>query len=41
MYKLNTRKRGKKWEVYFELPRKNGYRQQYSKCGFNTEREAL
>lgn len=41
MYKLNTRKRGKSWQVYFELPRKNGHRNTYSKSEFETRAEAL
>lgn len=41
MYKLNARKRGKSWQVYFELPRKNGHRNTYSKSGFGTQAEAL
>lgn len=38
---INTRKRGKKWEYYFEVPRMDGKRRRVTKGGFNTKADAL
>lgn len=40
MGKVNTRKRGKYWEYYFEAAKINGARNKISKSGFNTQKEA-
>lgn len=41
MGKVNTRKRGKYWEYYFEAAKIDGVRNKISKSGFNTQKEAL
>lgn len=41
MAEVNTRKRGSKWEYRFETAKINGKRQQKSKGGFKTKKEAL
>lgn len=41
MSKLNTRKRGSKWQYQFEVASINGKRKQISKSGFKTKKEAL
>lgn len=41
MSDLSARKRGNKWEYRFEGARINGKRQQFSKSGFLTKKEAL
>lgn len=41
MTDINTRKRGKKWEYYFEAARIGGKRQRISKGGFSTKAEAM
>ncbi len=41
MAKVNTRKRGKSWEYYFEAAKIDGVRSKISKSGFNTQKEAL
>lgn len=38
---LSARKRGNKWEYRFEGAKINGKRQQFSKSGFSTKKEAL
>ena len=40
MADINTRKRGKKWEYYFEIAKIDGKRKRISKGGFNTKAEA-
>lgn len=41
MSELTARKRGNKWEYRFEGARIDGKRQQFSKSGFSTKKEAL
>lgn len=41
MAEINTRKRGKKWEYYFETARMEGKRKRISKGGFRTKADAL
>lgn len=41
MADINTRKRGKKWEYYFETAKMDGKRKRISKGGFNTKAEAI
>ncbi|HPY84409.1 MAG TPA: tyrosine-type recombinase/integrase [Ruminococcus flavefaciens] len=41
MADLNARKRGQKWEYYFETARIGGKRKRISKGGFNTKAEAI
>ena len=41
MAEVNVRKRGKKWEYYFEIAKTEGKRNRFNKCGFNTKAEAL
>lgn len=41
MAKVNTRKRGSKWEYRFEIAPVDGKRKQKSKGGFRTKKEAL
>ena len=41
MADINTRKRNKKWEYYFEIARIEGKRKRVSKGGFNTKAEAM
>lgn len=41
MADINTRKRGKKWEYYFETAKMDGKRKRISKGGFNTKAEAV
>lgn len=41
MAKVNTRKRGNKWQYQFEAASINGTRKQISKSGFKTKKEAL
>lgn len=41
MTEINTRKRGKHWEYYFEVARIKGKRQRFSKGGFSTKADAL
>lgn len=41
MAEINVRKRGKKWEYRFEAAKINGRRNQISKGGFSTKKEAL
>ena len=41
MAEINTRKRGKKWEYYFETARMEGKRRRISKGGFRTKAEAF
>lgn len=41
MADINTRKRGRKWEYYFEIAKMDGKRKRISKGGFNTKAEAL
>lgn len=41
MAEINTRKRGTKWEYRFEAARINGKRNQITKGGFKTKKEAL
>lgn len=41
MAEINTRKRGKKWEYYFETAKMDGKRKRITKGGFNTKGEAM
>lgn len=41
MAEINTRKRGTKWEYYFEIAKVAGKRQRISKGGFKTKAEAV
>ena len=41
MADINARKRGKKWEYYFEIAKMDGKRKRISKGGFNTKAEAV
>lgn len=41
MAEVNTRKRGNKWEYYFEIASVDGKRKRISKSGFATKKEAL
>ena len=41
MADINTRKRGDKWEYYFETAKMDGKRKRFSKGGFSTKKEAL
>jgi len=41
MAEINTRKRGKHWEYYFEVARVKGKRKRFSKGGFTTKADAL
>ena len=41
MSKVNTRRRGKGWEYYFEGARINGNRTKISKGGYLTQKEAF
>lgn len=41
MADINTRKRGNKWEYYFEIAKINGKRKRISKGGFSTKSEAV
>jgi len=41
MADINARKRGKKWEYYFEVAKMDGKRKRISKGGFNTKAEAV
>ncbi len=41
MAEVNTRKRGTKWEYYFEAAKINGKRNKISKSGFRTKKVAL
>ena len=41
MADINTRKRGDKWEYYFETAKMDGKRKHFSKGGFSTKKEAL
>lgn len=41
MANISTRKRGTKWEYYFEIAKAQGKRKRYSKRGFATKAEAL
>ena len=41
MAEVNARKRGNKWQFYFEGAKVNGKRQRIVKSGFNTKKEAL
>lgn len=41
MADINTRKRGTKWQYYFEAAKIDGKRQRISKSGFDTKKEAL
>lgn len=41
MADINTRKRGKKWEYYFEIAKMDGKRKRISKGGFKTKTEAV
>lgn len=41
MADINARKRGKKWEYYFEIVKMDGKRKRISKGGFNTKAEAV
>ena len=38
---VNTRKRGKYWEYYFEIAKIGGKRRRITKGGFKTKKEAL
>lgn len=41
MAKVNTRKRGSRWEYRFEVASIGGKRKQNTKGGFRTKKEAL
>ena len=41
MSKVNTRKRGKTWEYYFEGAKINGSRSKITKGGYPTQKEAI
>ena len=41
MADINARKRGNKWEYYFEIAKMDGKRKRISKGGFNTKAEAV
>ena len=41
MADINARKRGKKWEYYFEIAKMDDKRKRISKGGFNTKAEAV
>ena len=41
MAKVNTRKRGKYWEYYFEAAKVEGKRSKISKGGYPTQKEAF
>ena len=41
MADINTRKRGNKWEYYFEIAKIDGKRKRISKGGFSTKSEAV
>ena len=41
MADINTRKRGEKWEYYFEIARSDGKRKRISKGGFPTKTAAV
>ena len=41
MAEINARKRGRRWEYYFEVARVKGKRKRFSKGGFTTKADAL